>query len=128
MCVKWCDVCDAEIVHIFSDEGYVSGGAFERYLVDAGIGWFAYVKFYVDRMDGQVKPLVVGKSGSLLVNSTGSDLNFSMDVNHCPARRFLHETGNVWYDKAVLIIRNGSEDEVYQVESELMEELNIFGS
>ena len=71
-----------------------SKSAFEQSLVDTNIHWFVYIKFYIDYRTKNIKPLVVGKSGSLLVNSSGSDLSFSTDINDGPARRFLAETNN----------------------------------
>lgn len=84
-----------------SDSWTGSRAAFEMSLTECNIFWFAYIKFYVDH-DGLTKPLVVGKSGSTLVNSAGSDINFSTDVNDGPARRFLHDEGLHW-DKTQLI-------------------------
>ena len=53
--------------------------AFEQNLVDLEVNWFVYIKFYIDSK-GIIKPLVVGKSGSLLVNSNGSDVSFSENI------------------------------------------------
>ena len=109
-----------------------SGGtkqAFEQSLIDDGISWFVYIKFYLDKQ-GNSKPLVCGKSGSLLVNSNGSDLSFSTDINDGPARRFLAEnSGKYLWDKTkVAILACSSEKEAYELERKYLEELNIFGS
>lgn len=102
--------------------------AFEQNLVDLGVNWFVYVKFYVDS-EGMIKPLVVGKSGSLLVNSNGSDVNFSEDVNHGPARRFINETeGVVWCKTKIAICKCKTEQEALKLEKELQCKYNLFGS
>ena len=67
-------------------------GAFNQYLLDLNIQWFVYIKFYIDKETNQSKPLVVGKTGSTLVNSNGIDVNFSEEINDGPARKFLNET------------------------------------
>ena len=46
-----------------SDDWSGAKAAFEQNLVDMKVSWFVYID-----KDGDVKPLVVGKSGSLLVN------------------------------------------------------------
>jgi len=69
-----------------------SGGArsaFERNLIERDISWFVYVKFYHNKNKNKIEPLVVGKTGSLLVNISGTDVDFSEDENDGPARRFL---------------------------------------
>ena len=76
------------------------------------VGWFVYVKFYVKK-DGGIKPLVIGKSGSLLVNMYGSDLSFSIDVNDGPARRFLAEEGLEWCKTQIAVLLVESEEEAY---------------
>lgn len=49
--------------------------AFEEYLVEQNIKWFTYIKFYIDQQK-HIRPLVVGKTGSLLVNKAGTDVSF----------------------------------------------------
>lgn len=97
--------------------------AFEQSLVDAGIRWFIYIKF-----DENNHPLVIGKSGSLLVNSRGSDISFSTDVNDGPARRFLHENSIQWNKTQIAIKKCNSEKEAYILESKLQRMYNLFGS
>ena len=70
--------------------------AFEQDLIDKNINYFVYIKFYIQPDDMNSIPLVVGKSGSKLVNSKGSDVNFSTNIKHCPARRFLNEENLDW--------------------------------
>ena len=106
-----------------------SKSAFEQSLVDDDILWFVYIKFYLDAQNNS-KPLVCGKSGSLLVNSNGSDLSFSTDINDGPARRFLAEnSGKYLWDKTkVAILPCKSEQEAYKLENKYTELLNLFGS
>lgn len=92
-----------------------SGGAqqaFEQHLVELGVEWFVYIKFYITH-DGKVLPLVAGKSGSMTVNSTGSDLNFSMDVSDGPARCFLVEEGLQWHKTSIAVLPCSDEQEAY---------------
>ena len=101
--------------------------AFEQNLVDMKVSWFVYVKFYIDK-NGDVKPLVIGKSGSLLVNMSGSDLSFSIDINDGPARRFLAEGGFQWCKTQIAILPVGSEKEAYEKELEHGKAMNLFYS
>lgn len=94
--------------------------AFEQSLVDMNVGWFVYIKFYVNH-DGCIKPLVVGKSGSLLVNSNGSDISFSIDVNDGPARRFLIEEDLEWCKTQIAVLPVDSEEEALYIEKEIGE-------
>ena len=112
------------------DSNSWSGGskqAFEQSLVDDSILWFVYIKFYLDTQNNS-KPLVCGKSGSLLVNSNGSDLSFSTDINDGPARRFLAENQLQWDKTKVAILSCSSEKEAYELERKYLEKLNLFGS
>lgn len=106
-----------------------SKSAFEQSLVDDGITWFIYIKFYLDKQNNS-KPLVCGKSGSILVNNSGSDLSFSTDINDGPARRFLAEnSGKYLWDKTkIAILSCNSEKEAYELENKYTELLNLFRS
>lgn len=101
--------------------------AFEQDLVDKDISWFAYIKFYIDKNE-TLKPLVVGKTGSLLVNKTGSDVLFSLDENDGPARKFLKEENYLWDKTQIVIIPCETEDLAYKIEKEIMENYKLFGS
>ena len=104
-----------------------SKSAFEQSLVDADIHWFTYIKFYIDYRTKNIKPLVVGKSGSLLVNGSGSDLSFSTDINDGPARRFLAETNNSSWDKTqVAILPCENEEKALEKENEIFNKYNLF--
>ena len=109
-----------------------SGGtkqAFEQSLIDDNITWFVYIKFYLDAKNNP-KPLVCGKSGSLLVNSNGSDLSFSTDINDGPARRFLAENNGkyLWDKTKVAILPCSFEKEAYELENKYLSLLHLFGS
>ncbi len=103
--------------------------AFEQTLVDARVKWFVYVKFYVS-CDGRNKtvPLVIGKSGSRLVNHNGSDLNFSVNVNDGPARRFLAKHRLSWNHDLIYVKKCRSEQEAYAIERKFKEKWDLYGS
>lgn len=101
--------------------------AFEQSLVDMGIKWFVYIKFYNDP-EGNIRPLVVGKSGSLLVNSSGSDLNFSTDIGHGPARRFLSKHKLKWNYDIIAIRKCRNEKDAYEKETIIMNKYGLYGS
>lgn len=91
------------------------------------VRWFVYVKFYVDKR-GKIIPLVVGKSGSTLVNASGCDVNFSTSVEDGPARRFLAENNLKWHLNWILVRSFRSERKAYAVESYLQRKYNLYGS
>ena len=101
--------------------------AFEQSLVDCNINWFVYIKFYIDK-DGKIKPLVVGRSGSMNVNCNGSDVSFSTDINHGPARRFLCENGLNWYKEQIAIKNCDSLKCSIDLEKEITIKYNLFNS
>lgn len=110
-----------------SDSWNGAKAAFEQNLLEQDINWFTYIKFYINT-DGDVKPLVVGKSGSLNVNIKGSDVSFSTDINDGPARRFLIEIGMVWDKTKILIIPCKNENEAFKIEKEIAINFNLFES
>jgi hypothetical protein len=89
--------------------------------------WFVYVKFYVGK-GGRIRPLVVGKSGSMRVNASGSDVNFSTAVTDGNARVFLHENGHSWYHDYILIKKFYREADAYAFETKIMNRFNMHGS
>ena len=101
--------------------------AFERSLIENSVNWFCYIKFYIDR-NSKIRPLVVGKSGSLNVNSSGSDISFSTNINDGPARRFLIEEGVVWDKTQILIIKSKSEQQALFYEQKISDIYGLFGS
>ena len=113
-----------------------SKSAFEQSLVDDNIMWFTYIKFYISHNNSKIeeiasiRPLVVGKSGSLLVNNSGSDLSFSTDINDGPARRFLAESNNnsSWDKTKIAILPCENESEAFEKENYYLQKLNIFSS
>lgn len=111
------------------DSGSWNGSrqAFERNLMENNIYWFTYIKFYIDE-NGSIKPLVVGKSGSLNVNINGSDVSFSTNVNDGPARRFLFENQYRWCKTQILIIPCSNELEALEIEKHLQYKYSLFGS
>lgn len=101
--------------------------AFEQNLVENEISWFVYIKFYIDK-NNEIKPLVCGKTGSKLVNVSGSDVSFSTDIKYGPARRFLQEEGFEWCKTQIAILKCDSEEEAYKKELFYIKELNLFRS
>ena len=100
--------------------------AFDKLLVDKNISWFVYIKFY-NNIDS-IKPLVVGKSGSYLVNKSGSDLSFSKSIKDGPARRFLKEYNYDWYYNKILLVSCDTENEAYNLEKDLSNNFKLFNS
>ena len=95
----------------------------EQSLVDLGIGWLSYIKF-----DETGRPLVACKSGSLLVNSYGTDVLFAISDTHGPGRRFLNENNLDWDQTKILVIPCKDENDAFRVESELQNIHGLFGS
>ena len=109
----------------------------EQQLIDLDIRYFTYIKYaksnddtnrnkLEDRdIDGAI-PLVVGKSGSPLVNTCGTDISFSYDTGHGPARKLINDLNLKWKDDCILVFsynkyKNDDEDilnEVYAYNSE----------
>lgn len=110
-----------------SDNWNRARNAFEQSLVDANINWFVYIKFYIDK-NGNIKPLVVVKSGSLNVNINGSDVSFSVDVNDGPARRFLNDKNLQWCKTQIAILPCFNEAVAYEIESKIVKEYALFES
>ena len=110
-----------------SENWNVAKAAFEQNLLEQDINWFAYVKFYINN-DSNIKPFVVGKSGSLNVNNNGSDVNFSTDINDGPARKFLNEENLEWDKTQILIIPCRTKDEAFKIEKEIAINFNLFQS
>lgn len=97
--------------------------AFEESLVENNIGWFIYVK-----LTEYNKLLLCGKTGSLLVNKSGTDVNFSKDEKDGPARQFLKENNITWNKTIILIKRCNSEKEALIVEKDIQKRYGLFGS
>lgn len=110
-----------------SDSWNGAKAAFEQFLVDLNIGWFVYIKFYISA-NNQILPLVVGKSGSLLVNVSGSDLSFSTNPDDGPARRFLVEEKLNWCQTQIAILKCNNENEAYEKEKEFLIKYNLYDS
>lgn len=107
----------------FSSKGQF---AMEQQLIELNISWLTYIKFYKDK-NGFLKPLVVGKSGSKLVNKSGTDINFMYEGKN-PGRSFLRESCLKWDHSQVLIIPADSEFLAYKKEKELGEKYGLFQS
>lgn len=101
--------------------------AVDLWLKERKIKCFVYVKFYVTRR-GTVRPIVVGKSASTLVNATGSDISFSMDPKDGRARRWLLKRGLNWYHDYVLVKAVSGLDEAYALEQKMMRRFGLLGS
>lgn len=101
--------------------------AFEFNLIEKNINWFSYIKFYIDDC-GNIKPLVIGKTGSLNVNINGTDVSFSEYVNDGPARKFLNDENLQWCKTQILIIPCEDKNKAYNVEKFIFNKFNLFQS
>lgn len=59
--------------------------------------WLVYIKYYLDE-NNLSRPLVVAKTGTLAVNKSGSDINFSYNTNSASIQ-FLLENNSSWDKK-----------------------------
>lgn len=80
---------------------------FEQSLVNDKLYGFAYIKFYLD--DEKKYALVAGESGSLNVNSSGSDIKFRVYPEIGEAKEWLHKNNKKWCQTEILIIRTNGE-------------------
>lgn len=101
--------------------------AFEQFLKDNRVKWFVYIKFYEGKTR-KIKPIVVGKSGSIKVNGTGSDLNFSTAFEDGTARQFMHYNNFTWHYEHIMIKKCKNEAHAYYIESKIKEKFDLFGS
>lgn len=102
---------------------------FEQSLLDNNITYFTYIKFYVNKnKDNKIYPLVVGISATLDINQTGSDLNFSTNINDGPARRFLKENNFEWYYDGILICKCNSREESRLIEAFIHDKYGLYYS
>ena len=94
---------------------------------DKNVKWFSYVKFYIDAYAAS-RPLVAGKSGSLLVNKRGTDVIFSIATKDGPARRFLKRERLSWDTSIIAIKKFDLEKDAYKFEEETAKHFNLFYS
>ena len=99
----------------------------ELELVEKGVGHFVYIKFYTDE-NGKIKPLVAGLTASLLVDSSGTDVNFSTKATDGAARRYLLEHNLKWFEKFIYVIPVSSREESEKLEKQIIKEYKLFGS
>ena len=106
--------------------------AFEQFLNDNGVKWFVYIKFYEEKLGRnskqRIKPIVAGKSGSMKVNYSGSDLSFSTDVRYGISKQFLHYNKVNWHYDHIMIKKCRSESQAYQIESKIINKFDLYGS
>ena len=106
--------------------------AFEQNLIDKNIGYFVYFKLYLNPNDNNkfdnLKLLVIGKTGSLLVNTNGTDVNFSEIEKDGPARKFLKENNYQWDKTKIIVIPTESEKEALRIEKEIKIKYKLFSS
>lgn len=109
--------------------------AFELDLNQMEIGYFAYVKFVynIDPITGEIdynsiKPAVAGKSGTLIVNYSGTDVNFSEDEKDGPTRKMIQDGLISWCKSFILVIPTENECLAYEVERNLQKEYKLLGS
>lgn len=100
--------------------------AFDMLLSKRGYKWIVYIKLYRDHK-GTIRPLVVGKSGSTKVNSSGCDLNFSTAVEDGAARKFLAKNGYCWYYRYILVKKCYTQKSAYIFERKIMKKYHLYG-
>lgn len=100
--------------------------AFEQDLIEKDISWFD-IKFYIDK-DEAIKPLVISKTCSKLVNTNGTDVSFSIDENNVPARKFLKEQHLEWNKIKILIILCENKIKSLEIEKQISIKYNLFES
>lgn len=111
-------------------DGWKNGSnqAFERGLIESGVGWFSYIKMITDNGSKKLAPIVAGKSGSQLVNR-GSDVSFSLKIKDGPSRKLIKESESIdWYREEIIIIKCETEKEALDVERKLQIKLGLLGS
>lgn len=87
--------------------------------------WFA---FYI-KYDELGHPLVVGKSGSKLVNRSGCDVTFDKNPNGGPARRYLIKNNLDWNKTQIAVSKSfETEKEAFEYESKIVKKYNLLGS
>lgn len=75
-----------------------------------------------------MRPLVCGKSGSILVNSSGCDLCFSLNENDGPSRVKLKNEKLDWCKTQILVKNFKDEKEALEFEKYIQYKYNLFGS
>ena len=123
-----CELIDIPTFRTQDSKDWIGArNAFECYLVENQITWFVYIKYYID-VYSDSRPLVVGKTGSRLVNINGTDVSFSTNINDGPARRFLYENDLSWDKTKISIIKCSNEKEALELEKEILETFGLFSS
>lgn len=146
--------------YLENDVDLTGKDALEQDLVDKGITWLTYIKFYKEITNYDsfssntsdyysdetssisssaasssltskrtiIRPIVAGKTGSKLVNKSGTDINFSLkDIEHCPARRLIVENKTTsWLKDFVVIIPCYSELMSFDVETYILDKYELF--
>lgn len=117
---------DAFIQRTYREERNTRAGQYmmEQDLVDKGITYLVFVKFYINNDTKEIKPLVVGESASKLVNTYGTDIGFSLDDQDqsCTGRYFINSNDDLdWFRDEVLIIPFHSKDSAFSHEQLLIQ-------
>lgn len=86
--------------------------------------WLVYIKYYIDK-NNLSRPLVVAKTGTLIVNKTGSDINFNYNINSA-SRQFLLENKLSWDTSRISIKGFKTENDALRFEKQLLLNTNLF--
>lgn len=97
--------------------------AMEQDLIDNNFLWIVYIKFY-RKPNGLISPLVVGKTGSKLVNTSGTDINFKYNGEN-PGRTFLREEKLSWHHSHIAIANFRTEKMALNAEYKIHNILNL---
>lgn len=119
-----------EIIPTFyyeSDFWYKRNKFEEDLAYNKNVKWFSYVKFYIDAY-GASRPLVAGKTGSLLVNKSGTDVSFSTNANDGKSRIFLSDSNLSWNTSVIAIKKFDLEKDAYKFETKTAKHFNLFYS
>ena len=107
---------------------------FEVELQKLNVGYFAYIKFFIE--SDEIYGIVAGKTGSLQVNVKGNDVDFSINTS-TKGRRFLHRKDFKWYKEKVLVVfpetnfeddKSANRKEALAIERDLKRFFSLFGS
>lgn len=106
-----------------SQESNKTNRLLDDYLIKQNITWFTYIKYSENGV-----PLVVGKSGSKLVNSSGCDVTFDKNSNGGPARQYLIKNNLNWNKTQIAIYICSTEQKALDKEKEIFKKYNLFYS
>lgn len=89
--------------------------------------WLVYIKYYID-FEGASRPIVVGKTGTIKVNSSGTDICFDIKKNDKrAARQFLADNNLSWDKSKISAIGFKTEQEALNFEDYIINKFSFLG-